>query len=162
VLLRRAGGLPDTSLLLDGTPAAAAGWNGDLQEALPVGTPVPVSAGDFTVVVQSAGADGAVLSVTPMPPTTVAVPAAAAPAPRATTPAPRVLPGSTRAPAATSAAGFAAPSYDGSRPHRATPALEPAADSRGSGAFLIAAGALLAAVLLLSARRRWGTALGSR
>ena len=51
VLLHRAGGLPDTSLLLDGTPAAAAAWDGDLQSALPVGAPVPVSGGDFTVVV---------------------------------------------------------------------------------------------------------------
>ena len=51
VLLHRAGGLPDTSLLLDGTPTPAAGWNDDLQEALPVGAAVPVSGGDFTVVV---------------------------------------------------------------------------------------------------------------
>ena len=53
VLLRRAGALPDTSLLLDGTPVAAAGWDGDLQSALPVGTPVPVSGGDFSVVVRT-------------------------------------------------------------------------------------------------------------
>ena len=52
VLLHRAGGLPDTSLLLDGTPVAAAAWDGDLQSALPVGAPVPVSGGDFTVVVR--------------------------------------------------------------------------------------------------------------
>ena len=65
VLLRRAGGLPDTSLLLDGTPAAAA----DVGRRPPVGAarraPVPVSGGDFTVVVQSVTAAGAVLTVTP-------------------------------------------------------------------------------------------------
>jgi hypothetical protein len=46
VLLHHAGGLPDTSLLLDGTPAAAAAWDRDFQSALPVGTAVPVSDGD--------------------------------------------------------------------------------------------------------------------
>ena len=39
VLLHRSGSLPDTSLLLDGTPSAAAGWRADLQDALPVGDP---------------------------------------------------------------------------------------------------------------------------
>ena len=39
VLLHRAGPLPDTSLLLDGTPSARAGWAADLSDALPVGAP---------------------------------------------------------------------------------------------------------------------------
>ena len=107
MLLRRAGALPDTSLLLDGTPAAAAGWDGDLQSALPVGTPVPVAGGAFSVVVRSVGAAGAEVAVTPAPSV-----AAAAPAPRAAAPAPSVLPGSADAPSATGdTAGFwAAPS----------------------------------------------------
>ena len=61
------GGLPDTSVLLDGTPGAAAGWDADLQAALPVGAAVPVSGGDFSVVVQSVSAAGAVVTVTPGP-----------------------------------------------------------------------------------------------
>ncbi|HEY0127318.1 MAG TPA: hypothetical protein VGB58_09300 [Blastococcus sp.] len=77
VLLRRAGGLPDTSVLLDGTPSAAAGWNADYRAALPVGVAVPVSGGDFSVVVQSVSAAGAVVSVTPVPPTSAGTPAPA-------------------------------------------------------------------------------------
>jgi hypothetical protein len=66
VLLRRAGAkLPDTSLLLDGTPSAAAGWDADLQAALPIGTAVAVSGGDFSVVVRSVSAAGAVVDVVP-------------------------------------------------------------------------------------------------
>jgi hypothetical protein len=105
VLLRRADRLPDTSLLLDGTPVAAAAWDRDLQSALPVGTPVPVSGGDFTVVVQSVTADGAVLTVTPTPPA-----AGVAGTPAAAAPAPRVLPGAGSADAPTSTpAGDPAP-----------------------------------------------------
>jgi hypothetical protein len=84
VLLRQAGkNLPDTSLLLDGTPSSAAGWNGDLKAALPVGVAVPVSGGDFSVVVEDLGAGGATLRVvpsqrasagTPVPPAAPAVP----------------------------------------------------------------------------------------
>ncbi|MGY1708172.1 reprolysin-like metallopeptidase [Geodermatophilus sp. SYSU D00758] len=67
VLLRRVGTMPDTSLLLDGTPSAATGWDGDLQTALPVGVPVPVSGGDLTVTVHEVGAAGATVTVTGAP-----------------------------------------------------------------------------------------------
>src|SRR3954470_16829223 len=112
VLLHRAGGLPDTSLLLDGTPAATAAWDGDLQEALPVGPAVPVSGGDFPVVVTNADATGAVLAVTPAAPPSAAVaptrrPASSAPA--------TVLPGSTadRVAVPTGGNGFWLPQVDG-------------------------------------------------
>jgi M6 family metalloprotease-like protein len=65
VLLRHGEGLPDTSVLLDATPAPAGDWNADHQAALPLGTAVPVSGGDFTVVVQGLGPAGAVVSITP-------------------------------------------------------------------------------------------------
>ena len=133
-------GLPDTSLLLDGTPTAAAGWNGDLQEALPVGTAVPVSGGDFTVVVTSADAPtGAVLTVTPTPP---AAAAAAAPAPGPGGSGSRVLPGApdpapADAPQAGDAAGFWAPPSAADAPCAATPALASAADSTSGIGFLV-------------------------
>jgi hypothetical protein len=151
VLLRRAGGLPDTSLLLDGTPTAAAGWTADTQEALPVGSAVPVSGGDFTVVVQSADANGAVLSVTPTPPAT-----AATPAPRPTGAAPAVLPGArteAAAPQAGSTPGVWAPSYEAPHTLPATPALAAAADSTNVSRFLLPlAGVTLAGATLLVAR----------
>ena len=74
VLLHRSGALPDTSLLLDGTPSAPAGWDADLQDALPVGSPVSVAAGHFSIDVQSVTADGAVVRVTPSAPATAAIP----------------------------------------------------------------------------------------
>ncbi|WP_448626975.1 reprolysin-like metallopeptidase [Geodermatophilus sp. URMC 64] len=87
VLLHRAGAFPDTSLLLDGTPAPAAGWDGDLQAALPVGVPVAVGGGAFTVTVQAVAAGGATVGV-------VAAPGVAAGAvPVAPAPAGTVLPG---------------------------------------------------------------------
>jgi hypothetical protein len=162
VLLRRAEGLPDTSVLLDGTPGAASAWGTDLQFALPVGTAVPVSGGDFTVVVQSVTDAGAVLTVTPAP---AALVAAAAPAPR---PAPAtpgtVLPGSAAvpegaAPPVGDTAGFWAPPYDGAPSLRANLALESAADSSTGGGFLVPlAGAVLAAAALFvvrTCRRSW-------
>lgn len=141
VLLHRAEGLPDTSVLLDGTPAAAADWDRDLQTALPVGAAIPVSGGDFTVVVQDVTAAGAVLTVTSTPP----VAAAAAPAPR---PAPAVpgtvLPGSDDAaggaPQTGNAAGFWAPPYAGLHAMRSSPALESAADSTGGAGLLAGLG----------------------
>jgi hypothetical protein len=133
VLLRKAGGLPDTSLLLDGTPSPAAGWTTDLQEALPVGTAVPVSGGDFTVVVQSVDANGAVLRVTPAPR------AAPPTAPRAAAAPPKVLPGSATPSAAPQAGtpGSWAPSYEAPAVLPATPALASAADSTTSVPFLL-------------------------
>ena len=73
VLLRR--GLTDAdptfvedgSLLLDGTPSPQIGWNGDRQHVLPVGTPVRVQKGGFTVTVQSATADEVTVSITGSP-----------------------------------------------------------------------------------------------
>jgi hypothetical protein len=63
VTLRRGAGQPNTSLLLDATPSASSRWAADRQVALPVGTEVPVSDGDFRVVVRSADASGAVVDV---------------------------------------------------------------------------------------------------
>ena len=153
VLLHRAGGLPDTSLLLDGTPAAAAAWDGDLQSALPVGAPVPISGGDFTIVVQDVTAAGAVLTVTPAAPAV-----APAPASRPASPVPgTVLPGSAdeaegAAPPVGDPAGYSAP-IDAGRVLRATAALQSAADnSSGSGWLLPLAGAALAAASLLVVR----------
>src|SRR3954447_8306692 len=77
VLVHRAGTFPDTSLLLDGTPAAAAGWDADLRSALPVGTPVSLAGGQFTVVLQEVSEQGAVLKVVPTPPAAVPAPAPA-------------------------------------------------------------------------------------
>jgi hypothetical protein len=148
VLLRKAGGLPDTSLLLDGTPSAAAGWDGDLQEALPVGTAIPVSGGDFSVVVQRADADGAVLSVTPAPPT-----APTAKAPRPATPVPgTVLRGNTdvAVPPAGTIAGYQEPTSVSPDVLPATPALSAAADSSGGTGFLVTLiGVALAGTALL-------------
>lgn len=79
VLLRRAAEFPDTSVLLDGTPTAAAGWDTDLQAALPVGVPVVLSDGDFTVTVRSMTDGGAALAVVPTAPAAAVV---VAPAPR--------------------------------------------------------------------------------
>lgn len=157
VLLRRAGGLPDTSVLLDGTPGAASAWGTDLQTALPVGAPVPVSGGDFTVVVQGLTAAGAVLTVTPVPtPVAAAVPAAR-PVPAAPG---MVLPGSADVPQGVAPpAGVWSPAYAGAPAPRANLALESAADgSTGSGLLVPLAGAVLAAAALFvvrTCRRSW-------
>jgi hypothetical protein len=81
VLLHRTGALPDTSLLLDGTPSATAGWDADLQDALPAGSPVSIAGGHFSIEVQGLTADGAVVRITPAAPAAapVAAPAPAAP-----------------------------------------------------------------------------------
>jgi hypothetical protein len=63
VTLRRSSPQPNTSLLLDATPSAVSGWGSDRRVALPVGREVPVSDGDFRVVVRSADASGAVVDV---------------------------------------------------------------------------------------------------
>ena len=78
VLLHREGTFPDTSLLLDGTPSAAARWDADLQSALPAGVPIRLSGGDLTVTVRSVDGVGAVVDVVP------AAGEAVAPAPRST------------------------------------------------------------------------------
>ncbi|MGY2129961.1 hypothetical protein [Blastococcus sp. SYSU DS0617] len=79
VLLRRASEFPDTTVLLDGTPSPTEGWAGDLQAALPVGVPVTLSGGDFTVTVRSLTAGRATLDVVP---TATPTTAPARPAPR--------------------------------------------------------------------------------
>ena len=65
VLVRTApAGGSDTSLLLDGTPSAASRWNADHQEALPLGTAVPVARGEYLVTVRAVGAT-ATVSIVP-------------------------------------------------------------------------------------------------
>ncbi|MGY1617794.1 reprolysin-like metallopeptidase [Geodermatophilus sp. SYSU D00691] len=88
VLVHRAGAFPDSSLLLDGTPAAATGWDGDLQAALPAGTPVVLGGGAFTVTVTGLSPAGATVQVR------AASGSPAAPAAPAEVPAGTVLPGS--------------------------------------------------------------------
>jgi hypothetical protein len=158
VLLRRAGGMPDTSVLLDGTPAAAGGWDGDYGAALPVGVAVPVSGGDFSIVVQSVSPAGAVVAVTPTPPAVAGAPARISPS----TPRGSAMPGTgvmTPAPPAAPPAAAVAdspalqvPTY-ASAAYRATPELTSAAGSSGEGALLLTgAGVLLAGSLLLVIR----------
>ncbi|WP_409330446.1 reprolysin-like metallopeptidase [Trujillonella humicola] len=119
VLLHRAGEHTDTALLLDGTPSAAAGWDGDLQAALPVGVPVPVGGGAFTVTVQGPGADGSAgVTVLVQP---AARPVPVPPAGTGTGPAPEVQPGSGATGAARPAG---APVVPGGR---GVPAAPPAA-----------------------------------
>jgi hypothetical protein len=162
VLLHRSGDLPDTSLLLDGTPSTAAGWNADLHEALPVGSPVTVAAGHFAIEVQALTTAGAVVRVVPSAPAGAAAPAPA-PAPgnagdlvlpangtvghgTATGPAPADPPAAA-ARVATSASVDAPASP-------ASPHLQATATSRSSlGIVVPLAGALLAAALMLAAAR---------
>jgi hypothetical protein len=63
VLLRVESAGDDSSLLLDGTPSSRAGWAADRHMALPVGTPVPLAGGDFTVRVDSVSAGEALVRV---------------------------------------------------------------------------------------------------
>jgi hypothetical protein len=158
VLLHRAGDLPDTSLLLDGTPSATAGWERDLQAALPLGRAVSVSGGTFSVVVESVSAAGAVVHVTPHPPAAAPAPvSSAAPAPGGVMPGRSSGTGAAAAPAteaaAPPAAAFRAP-YVPSMVHRLTPSLESAADTTaGVGFVVVLAGAVLAAAMLFVLRR---------
>jgi hypothetical protein len=161
VLLHRTGDLPDTALLLDGTPSAAAGWDADYSEALPVGSPVTVSGGHFAIEVQAITAAGAVVRVVPSAPTAAAVP----PAPQSPTPAGgnRVLPGTGstgHGPAAQQAPATApvvaatpaeAASDVAAAP--AAPQLRTTATSR-TGLVVPLVGALLACGALLLAARR--------
>ncbi|HEV7189344.1 MAG TPA: hypothetical protein VGN28_15740 [Blastococcus sp.] len=161
VLLRRAGGLPDTSLLLDGTPAAAAGWDADLQDALPVGSPVSVAGGQFSIEVQGVTADGAVVRVRPTAPL-VAHTAPQAPAAGAgsvalpgggSAPVHAVAPSAAPGPQPVTASAPSAVASPATAP--ATPALRPAATSKPLAGLLVplAAGAVLAGGVLLGMRR---------
>jgi hypothetical protein len=163
VLLHRAEGLPDTSVLLDGTPVPAGSWDGDFQAALPVGAPVPVSGGDFTVVVQETTTTGAVLSVTPAPVAPAAAPAAR-PVPSAPAAPGGLMSGTgatpeAAAPPADDAAGLRVHAYGRAPVLRSTPALQAAADSSSGGGVIVAVvGAVLAASALLvlrTTRRSW-------
>jgi hypothetical protein len=160
VLLHRAGGFPDTSLLLDGTPASASGWDGDLQDALPVGVPVSVDGGAFTVTVQGGTVAGATVTILPGAGTPGPAPAQAA--------RPSTLPGSAAAttepaPAAPSTAAAPAPAAP-TLPHvAAAQDLDEAAavHSTETGsvrliatAALAVAGALVLAVGAAHLRRR--------
>jgi hypothetical protein len=166
VLLRRTDAFPDNSILLDGTASATGAWDGDFQAALPVGAPVQVSGGDFTVVVESADATGAVVSVVPSPPAT---PSAPAPAP-VQSGAGSVLPGSGSAqenvpPAASEPVAAQAwkPPIDTSRFAHRSPGLEPLADSSsGVGLLVSTAGTALLGATVLLVRRLRTTAQRSR
>ncbi|WP_346620025.1 reprolysin-like metallopeptidase [Blastococcus montanus] len=152
VLLHRSGQFPDTSLLLDGSPSAAAGWDADLQAALPVGVAVPLSGGDFTVTVQRMDQAGAVVRVVPAVRAPAAAPAArpASPARGGTIAADRGAEPEV-AVAAAAPQAFWAPDIAVSAPRRPM-LLEPVADSTSSlGGLLVpvAATALAGATLLL-------------
>ncbi|MGY1602600.1 reprolysin-like metallopeptidase [Geodermatophilus sp. SYSU D00815] len=138
VLLHRAGTFPDTSLLLDGTPARAGGWDVDLQAALPVG--VPVHAGGFTVTVQALTASGAVVSVVPGPASSATAPPAA--------PAPSVLPGRDAPGAPAAAAASPQPATAGTTTaDPAAPAAEAAATGDAATGDAVAGGAAEAATV---------------
>jgi hypothetical protein len=161
VLLRRAEGLPDTSVLLDGTPAAAGGWDADLQAALPLEASVPVSGGDFSVVVRGMSAAGAVLEVVPS-----AARTASSPAPTADPVAPpRVMSGSVGAVATGAGVVTVVPrreaEIEGARVLAGAPALEAVADTSSDDRWrlpvLAAAAGLLGLgciVVCIGARRR--------
>ena len=67
VLLRTPGSGDDTSFLLDGTPSPEAGWDDDLDVALPIGRAVridgAVAGASFTVTVQSVSPTGATVLI---------------------------------------------------------------------------------------------------
>ncbi|WP_157498797.1 reprolysin-like metallopeptidase [Geodermatophilus sp. Leaf369] len=65
VVLRRASGLPNTSLLLDATPSSSSGWSSDLQVAFPPNTPVSLLSGDFQVTVQTSSPSSVTVRVAP-------------------------------------------------------------------------------------------------
>ena len=160
VLLRRADRFPDTSLLLDATPGPAAGWDDDFQASLPVGAPVSLSGGDFTVVVRSTSAAGAQVEVVP---SGVPTPGPAAPAGSGSFPPGTTLPGeagtAVTAPAAPAAG---APAVDGAsaltRPDavRAEPATasqhSPVESGTGTTFLVLGAGCALAGTLLVAVR----------
>ncbi|MGY1783284.1 reprolysin-like metallopeptidase [Geodermatophilus sp. SYSU D01036] len=118
VLLHRAGGMPDTSLLLDGSPSAAAGWEADLQTALVPGVPVAVAGGALTVTLDAVTPAGATVTVV----RTSA--AAGAPSPAPAAPEPQVLSGSPGTAAPAPAAVPAAPPAPAVAPVASAPAVE--------------------------------------
>ncbi len=148
VLLHRSGALPDTSLLLDGSPSAAAGWEADLQTALRPGVPVAVAGGELTVTVEAVTPAGATVTV-------VRTPGAAAVPPPAPAPAPSVLPGSGTAAPAPAAAPTTAPS---AVVPAEVPAVAPAAPAEGpAGAPGVTAAAPVEAAATEAAGSSWTT-----
>ncbi|NYJ04667.1 reprolysin-like metallopeptidase [Petropleomorpha daqingensis] len=163
VLLHRAGGFPDTSLLLDGTPSAASGWEGDLQDALPLGVPVPVDGGAFTVTVQAGTGAGATVTIVPGAGTPGAAPAQASrpavlPGSAAPTAAPAPVASSTPAPpVATAPAAPTVPHVAAAQDLDEAAAVHPAESGSVrlvATAALALAGALLLATAAARLRRR--------
>ncbi|RBY93507.1 hypothetical protein DQ237_18050 [Blastococcus sp. TF02-8] len=150
VLLHRGGAFPDTSLLLDGTPSPAGGWDADLQAAVPTGRSVSLSGGDFTVTVRSAGAAGAVVRVVPAS----KAPGRAAAARPARSGQGTAVAGDAAVPpvdeATAGTPGFWVPAIQVPAP-REDVALDPAADTSSSlgGLLLPVAGAAMAAAVLM-------------
>jgi hypothetical protein len=91
VLLHRAGAMPDTSLLLDGSPSVAPSWEADLQAALHPGVPVAVAGGELTVTVDALTPAGATVTVVRAAATPAPTPPQ--PVPPQPVPAPEVLSG---------------------------------------------------------------------
>ncbi|WP_139173417.1 reprolysin-like metallopeptidase [Geodermatophilus telluris] len=165
VLLHRAGTLPDTALLLDGSPSPRAGWEADLQAALLPGVPVAVAGGALTVTVDAVTAAGATVTVigaapaadavaTPPVPVPAVLPGAGAPAPAPVT-APAAAPVTAPAPAAPPVAAAAeVPADDAvaAVPAEAA-ASEPAGSSWTTPALAAAGGVLGAGGTALAARR---------
>jgi hypothetical protein len=160
VLLHRTGRMPDTALLLDGSPSPAAGWDDDLRAALPVGVPVPVAGGAFTVTVDAVTATGATLTVVPAAgaavpvtplPEADAAPEVLAATPVASTPAPDTPAPAT--PAAAAPTEVAAPAPVAAAPE-ATGAPEAPAAPVVAGVQLIEP---VPAAVRIASRAGWTT-----
>ncbi|HEX2074243.1 MAG TPA: hypothetical protein VHF92_10695 [Geodermatophilus sp.] len=159
VLLRRTGGMPDTSILFDGTPADAAAWEADLQAALPLGVPVPVSGGHFTVTVRAVAASGATLEIAPAATgadVVVAAPGGTTPGPDGTLPAegcPACVPTGGSASSAVAGTAEGAGAADTEEPPavealHAAGAIRPAGAVAGAGAAGLRAAATRGALPL--------------
>jgi hypothetical protein len=149
VLLRHSEGLPDTSVLLDASPTPEGGWNGDHQAALPLDVPVPVSGGDFSVVVQGVGPAGAVIAVTPAGTAPATAPATPQAGRGAGGPAVDVLPAAQAA--AAPVVELPVPEYRATQALRGAGNLESAGGSSIAGGYLVAlaASALAGSALLV-------------
>ena len=163
VLVRRVGDWPDTSLLLDATPAS--GRDGDTQVAVPVGESVRLTGG-FTVTVTSADTGGAALHIDSTASASGARPDVDA-APAGDAPEILSAEGTAVAGAEGTAGEAVAPvtAPAGEAPSRATaageavedetdvaaaqPAVVPASQSRSSALPVVAAGLLGGAALLV-------------
>jgi hypothetical protein len=172
VLLRRTDRFPDSSVLLDGTPSRAAGWDADLQAALTVGAPVFVAGGQFSIRVEAITAGGAVVSVVATPPAV----APSAPAPESGAVPGAVLPADAQgdfpddgapadgAPTAAAdtpqdpAAAVAAPELapiagPGNTPETSLAAASEPTDGPGSGLVVAGLGTALAGASMLVVRK---------